>query len=1005
MITRISGTPRIVHVPIDANAIIEETQEKRLQDTTITIILALLHFLTYVGYVAKHLSAWMVIIAILTMLTAPAKASRTNPSASLNAIHKNWIWQHQGAAQLNPEVLLLIKTSTPCDLVTFLDDLQQTLKKNEELCRRKFPTALDSLPHINVTTASSKYVTLNGKLTLLQAKKQCEAIGSHLATAKTQQDAATLYGYMVDQRINETFNSIHINPQNLEPTFQSDGTLANERTTVFKYVESTRNEYKSKLTWNEITDRYKKDHLPIFFTYAITSDLTIAVFAHRETAPYELYESGGTGTTIRLKAICDTPQTDTNNPKVNSWRASCETNLRRNRRITTKIQQKINQILPPNLPKTPKSYPTFLNLNKAFDDKQKTAQILNIMGYSWDPILAKGARRETGTTPELFQKVYGTLLEESDMTIKDRCNKWLRETQPDNQHSKATNNHDPNPPIYCQVKPASINPDTKLYGCAGAAYEDLTPSPQYCRGGKNGEYPYYKNCCKWTGKKCVPRKRALRQTMTTPSNPPQPVPLNSTNLNLNRQPRYAPAIAAGTRVAIGLATKYARFAWPAVSASASLGSFFVDLAQYLSPSSNDQQHTTNGQLDLSQNHVDFDYAIKRYDNLQEANAFTEASFLEVSFLMTINEAAKFADEVHNRVTTIVHTQTTPDVTKFLSLEEFHDIRNELVSHYGVMIPSSMDTIQTTFTYTTNAYIAILAVPRQTDTSTVDIYKLLPLPLFLNSKTYLPTNYPTYVALTYKGDHAYTPLTVPEAQDCAHKGICEASSPTAIMSYTDHLPCGVDSIVTTKEIDQCTYNEVINVSEGTFKLVDNNVYYAVAPNSSITLQIKCRGSQQRGILKQTIQIAAGYGNFSLANECSAHYEGYVLAPARRNVDIDAWIPTNIGRVYADKPKTPKNNTLIKVAPTSRFPTKWGLAMKCLMAAAAAMIIALAIVCVMGHACPVTLISCCSRIKVRDIAKLFRHIDERNNEAANPAAGNQNPPVQNVEQHQLIGIMQE
>ena len=32
MITRISGIPRIVHVPIDPNAVIEEPQDKRMQD-------------------------------------------------------------------------------------------------------------------------------------------------------------------------------------------------------------------------------------------------------------------------------------------------------------------------------------------------------------------------------------------------------------------------------------------------------------------------------------------------------------------------------------------------------------------------------------------------------------------------------------------------------------------------------------------------------------------------------------------------------------------------------------------------------------------------------------------------------------------------------------------------------------------------------------------------------------------------------------------------------------
>ena len=76
------------------------------------------------------------------------------------------------------------------------------------------------------------------------------------------------------------------------------------------------------------------------------------------------------------------------------------------------------------------------------------------------------------------------------------------------------------------------------------------------------------------------------------------------------------------------------------------------------------------------------------------------------------------------------------------------------------------------------------------------------------------------------------------------------------------------------------------------------------------------------------------------------------------------------------------------------------MQFILAAAAAMIIALAAVCVMGHTCPVALISCCSSIGVRDIAKLFRHIDERND-----AADAANPPQQNPEALGLVAIVED
>ena len=983
MITRISGIPRVVNIPIDQNAIIEEATEKKYKDLTVNIILNLLRFLVQAGYVVKHVSAWITVIAVISLLSAPANAAQANPTVSLNAIHNNWIWQHQGAALLNPEILLLVKTLTPCDLIKFQTDIHKLIQQNQELCKRTFPTALDTLPHVNVTTASDRYITLNGRLTLHQATKQCQAIGSSLVTAKTQEDAANLYGYMVDHRINETFSSITLHQETYEPTFGSDGTLANGDTTVFKKVHSARNWYPSTLSWNEVLDQYKKDHFPVFFTYGATKALTIAVFAHRETAPYEQFGSGGTGTTIRLKAICNIPTTDNDNPKIESWRAGCETNLRRNRRIADSIINKIDQILPNRLPKTTTNYPSILQLNQNWDDKKKIAKILNIMGYTWDPILPNGARPETKTTPPLFQKVYGQLLEESTMTIKARCAKWLADSQ--------TAEESPKSPPNCLLNPISINSDTGLYGCDGAVFSDKTPSPRYCRGGKNGEYPFYRHCCKWTGTKCVPKQRKQRNTnpdLYTPISP------NSTDLHEERSPRYAAAIAAGARLALSLAAKYAKFAWPAVSASASLGSFFVDLAPHIDPQTNgEQEQSPDKAMEISQQqiaNVDFNYATTRYDNLKEANAFTEASFLEVTFLMTIHQAAKFADDIHNSITSIVHTRQEPDVTQFLSLEEFEAIRKELLNQYAVVIPSSMDTIKTTFTYTKNSYIAILAVPRQTDTSSVDIYKLLPLPLYEDFKTYMPTSYPPYVALTYKGEHVHTPLTEAEARVCSERGICEASTPTSLMYKA---PCGVDSVVT--GINNCIYTEIVNESEGTFRLVDNHVYYAVTPNSSLTLKIQCRGSQQRGVFKKTITLREGYGNFTLKNQCTAHWGGYVLTPAKRRIDVDAWIPTEIGPVYREPP--PHQTLPLLVSSTRRFPTKWGLAMQFILAAAAAMIIALAAVCVMGHTCPVTLISCCSSIGVRDIAKLFRHIDERN-EAANP-------PQQNPEALGLVAIVED
>merc|ERR1712051_805228 len=188
----------------------------------------------------------------------------------------------------------------------------------------------------------------------------------------------------------------------------------------------------------------------------------------------------------------------------------------------------------------------------------------------------------------------------------------------------------------------------------------------------------------------------------------------------------------------------------------------------------------------------------------------------------------------------------------------------------------------------------------------------------------------------------------------------------------------------------------------FITIDSKVYYAIPPNSSITMEIRCRGFQNRGLNRQSLDLEEGYGQFSFQSpECSGHWNGMVLSPSRRSIDIDQWGTTTLGKVLPSPEK--KQNEDIHVAKRYRFPDQWSLAAKLGIAAALSLILGVIIMCGMGHACPVAVMACATPFKIMDIARLYKRHHEHH---VNPpdtheqvALHDQLPELINMEQVDL------
>ena len=953
MVTRQNGIHRIAKVPIANDAIPPDTKlAKYILARRFGTIIAHLIWTTCITLIylwlgllrtTRNLLPYATFLAICTILIGKTEA------AEKITLKKNWIYRNRGSANLNPEIIMLMKTYTPCDMQELIVNLEESLHRNRELCDREFPNTIDKIQYINASTATGNYVTLQGRLTISEARVRCAAIGTSLATAKTRTQAKGLYQYMAHHLINETFADITINDMNIEPTFWSDGSLANGKTTFAKTVKSTNSYYREDKTWNQVIDQYKKTQQVPIFTYGITSSLNVAVFMHRENAPYSKTPSGGVGTTLRLTTICNSPRNDYEQPEITNWRASCKTNLERNKKTAETIKKRINNVMPHNLPQPTKPYPSLIKLNSDWDDKTKTTNLLNIVGHSFDtgPVKDDKSTRKPHTTP--FRRVKDTIVQQADITIAEKCSGWLKNHDTDNTDNQpqtttpTTTTASKHP---CERKPLSVNANTRLYGCEGAVYQNSDPAQEYCEGGLDDQYVWYKQCCTWTGHTCEP-------------NP-------DINSHVKRYAAVIQGIASAAKAGWAV---MARLAWPAISVGATVGQFLVELNpdddDTYDPDTNQPIQTGGGNRDA----IGFDFLFEKYRTLQAASfAFSEATHLDTLFTTTIHQAETFSKDFHKAIVRVAHTAATPKVTDFMSIDEFRAIRNNLVTKHQVLTPNSMRTTKLRLITTRNTYFILFAMPRETDTSLVDIYQQYPLPIFKNGKKYQVATYTEFFALTSTGTQVTTQLSTSEAEECMTTGVCEASHPTLPMNKA---PCGIDAI-NDKE-DTCTWIEAQGM-EPEFITIDSQVYYALPPNTSITMEIRCRGFQNRGLNRQSLTLEEGYGQFSFQSpECSGHWNGIILSPSRRSIDIDQWSSTTLGTV-SPSPMNDKRNEDIHVAKRYRFPDKWSLVAKLGIAAGLALILGVLIMCGLGHLCPVAIMTCATPFRIMDIARLYRRHHE-------------------------------
>ena len=61
--------------------------------------------------------------------------------------------------------------------------------------------------------------------------------------------------------------------------------------------------------------------------------------------------------------------------------------------------------------------------------------------------------------------------------------------------------------IDCNYLPPSMNGLSYGNGCAGAVWQDGSPSKQYCD--EDSRFPWWIHCCTWQAERCIPKSRQL----------------------------------------------------------------------------------------------------------------------------------------------------------------------------------------------------------------------------------------------------------------------------------------------------------------------------------------------------------------------------------------------------------------------------------------------------------------------------------------------------------------
>jgi hypothetical protein len=210
---------------------------------------------------------------------------------------------------------------------------------------------------------------------------------------------------------------------------------------------------------------------------------------------------------------------------------------------------------------------------------------------------------------------------------------------------------------------------------------------------------------------------------------------------------------------------------------------------------------------------------------------------------------------------------------WLSTEELSNLKTNFALQNNTMIETEYKRITMSLARRGDNYIIKYGLPVMDSDKKVNLFFIIPIPVFKNNETHLAILETPFVAISYTG-RFYTPLTMEEANKCMKTPKCQAESPTYEATYPT---CGASDFY--KPSNQCLYT----VKPGMrpfFKTIGRIVYYNLPKNQSLFIHCFDEKLNIPGEEKE-LKLAATTGNLTLPLTCEARTKLTTIMAARNS----------------------------------------------------------------------------------------------------------------------------
>ena len=256
----------------------------------------------------------------------------------------------------------------------------------------------------------------------------------------------------------------------------------------------------------------------------------------------------------------------------------------------------------------------------------------------------------------------------------------------------------------------------------------------------------------------------------------------------------------------------------------------------------------------------------------------------------------YINKAYDYISPLLSNENFVNPQKFISLRRYTTLKTLMSQHYGAQIPAKMTHINAAFKYTASSFYAILSLPINPQKSFTDIYQIIPLPTFSDTKKFLPALPAQFAAFSITGPKKYTILSAIEANKCLNNPFCQASKPT----YSSEVPsCGINAFY--DRDPSCSVLQLDDM-EPALTTVQGRTFYSIPPNNTLVLNIICDQVEIRGANKSQQLRLTDIGYFKLSTSCIATNNKIALSPAYRQL----WAPIADHPTLSELSKRDANN---------------------------------------------------------------------------------------------------